>query len=67
MDQAQLDLLRIQRDRAQTAYAHTKQRAATGHATQRELERARSAYIAAQSELRAALTVAKAAQGWIAR
>lgn len=54
-----LDTLRADRDAKQTTYAHTKQRCVTGQATKRQLDAARSAYLLAQSEYRAALIASK--------
>lgn len=47
--------LREARDKAQTEYAHTRQRCVTGQATQAQMNKSRSAYMLAQSEYRAAL------------
>jgi hypothetical protein len=49
------DALRAARDKAQTEYAHTKQRALTGHASRAQLTATRYAYMRAQDEYRDAL------------
>lgn len=49
------DYLRDARDRAQTVYAHTRQRVVTGQATGSELDKAREDYLLAQSEYREAM------------
>lgn len=47
--------MRAARDEAQARYAHTRQRVVSGQASARELDKARAAYMLAQSEYRDAL------------